>query len=64
MVFARVGDDWKVVHEHFSPLGGPRFHQDPDQDAAPRFGSCQIVDANGVARHVVMEGNCGGRPCG
>ncbi len=23
MVFARVGDDWKIVHEHFSPLGGP-----------------------------------------
>jgi ketosteroid isomerase-like protein len=23
MVFARVGDDWKIVHEHMSPLGGP-----------------------------------------
>jgi ketosteroid isomerase-like protein len=23
MVFAKVGDDWKIVHEHFSPLGGP-----------------------------------------
>jgi ketosteroid isomerase-like protein len=23
MVFARVGDDWKIIHEHMSPLGGP-----------------------------------------
>ena len=22
MVFVKVGDDWKIVHEHFSPLGG------------------------------------------
>ncbi|MFI5262018.1 MAG: nuclear transport factor 2 family protein [Candidatus Limnocylindrales bacterium] len=23
MVFALVGDDWKIIHEHMSPLGGP-----------------------------------------
>ena len=23
MVFVRVGDDWKIIHEHMSPLGGP-----------------------------------------
>jgi ketosteroid isomerase-like protein len=23
IVFARIGDDWKIVHEHMSPLGGP-----------------------------------------
>ena len=22
MVFAHVDDDWKIVHEHMSPLGG------------------------------------------
>jgi len=23
MVFVRNGGDWKIVHEHFSPLGPP-----------------------------------------
>ena len=23
MIFVRVGDDWKITHEHMSPLGGP-----------------------------------------
>ena len=23
MVFVRVDDDWKIIHEHMSPLGGP-----------------------------------------
>lgn len=23
IVFVRVGGDWKIVHEHMSPLGGP-----------------------------------------
>jgi ketosteroid isomerase-like protein len=23
MVFARVHDDWKIIHEHMSPMGGP-----------------------------------------
>jgi ketosteroid isomerase-like protein len=23
LVFVKVGGDWKVVHEHFSPLGAP-----------------------------------------
>ena len=23
IVFAHVGGEWKVVHEHFSPIGGP-----------------------------------------
>ncbi len=22
LIFVRTGDDWKIVHEHFSPLGG------------------------------------------
>jgi ketosteroid isomerase-like protein len=32
MVFARFGDDWKIVHEHMSPLGGPP----PSAGPAPR----------------------------
>lgn len=23
MIFVLVGDDWKIIHEHMSPLGGP-----------------------------------------
>ena len=23
MVFVRVDDEWKIIHEHMSPLGGP-----------------------------------------
>jgi ketosteroid isomerase-like protein len=35
IVFARVGDDWKIIHEHMSPLGGPGAGGPPPGAAAP-----------------------------
>jgi ketosteroid isomerase-like protein len=29
MVFVKTGDDWKVVHEHFSLMGPPRMPPRP-----------------------------------
>jgi len=39
MVFVRVGDDWKIIHEHMSPLGGAASGHDgppPGTGASPR----------------------------
>lgn len=35
MVFARVGDDWKIIHEHMSPLGGPGVGGPPPGAGGP-----------------------------
>ena len=38
MVFTRVGDDWKIVHEHMSPLGGPDAGGEPPGASGPPRG--------------------------
>ena len=36
MAFVRVGDDWKIIHEHMSPLGGPAGGPPPGAGETPR----------------------------
>jgi ketosteroid isomerase-like protein len=36
MVFARVGADWKIIHEHMSPIGGPGAGGPPPGAAGPQ----------------------------
>jgi ketosteroid isomerase-like protein len=35
MVFTRVGDDWKIIHEHMSPIGGPGAGGPPPDAGGP-----------------------------
>ncbi len=35
MVFIRVDGDWKIIHEHMSPLGGPGASGPPPGAGAP-----------------------------
>lgn len=38
MVFTRVDDDWKIIHEHMSPLGGPGAGGPPPGGPPPGAG--------------------------
>jgi ketosteroid isomerase-like protein len=36
LVFVRVGDDWKIVHEHMSPIGGAPAGGPPPESGPQR----------------------------
>jgi ketosteroid isomerase-like protein len=38
IVFRRVGEDWKIIHEHMSPIGGPGVGGPPPGAGRPPQG--------------------------